>query len=275
MALRIGLPQWQHAAWRKYGLNDLADYAQFFSAVEGNTTFYATPSLNVVQRWHAMTPADFRFCFKFPASISHQSDLQDVTQLLQHFFQAMAPLAEKVQQYWLQLPERFAAVDLPKLWRFLDRLPPDWQFGVEVRHADFFNRGETERALNRGLADRQINRVILDSRAVHKSTSITAAAHEAKRKKPKVPVHAVLTSRDPLIRFVGAEEPALNLKLFADWLPKLQVWQAQCNPILFVHTVDMGKVFELLNQLTDNQMLDACFPRANPATSTPSQASLW
>ena len=273
MALRIGLPQWQHPAWRKYGLYDLADYAQFFASVEGNTTFYATPSLSVVQRWHAMTPEDFRFCFKFPATITHQNDLQDVKQPLQHFFHALAPLAEKIQQYWLQLPARFSATDLPKLWRFLDSLPRIWQLGVEVRHPDFFNRSESERALNRGLADRKINRVILDSRAVHQSTSATNAAHDAKRKKPKLPVHAVLTSNVPLIRFVGAEEQSLNLTLFADWLPKLQDWSAQCEPILFIHTVDMGKVFELLNLFSDQHMLKAVFPQLK--SPPPTQASLW
>lgn len=273
MALRIGLPQWQHPAWRKYGLNDLADYAQLFASVEGNTTFYATPSSNLVQRWHAMTPEDFRFCFKFPSAISHQSNLQNVKQPLQNFFHAMAPLAEKVQQYWLQLPERFSAADLPKLWRFLDGLPKEWQIGVEVRHRDFFSGGERERALNRGLADRHVNRVILDSRAVHQSTSRTAAACEAKIKKPKLPVHAVLTSTVPLIRFVGAEEQSLNLSLFSDWLPKLKDWSVKGDPILFIHTVDMGKVFELLQTLSANQMLNTACPQVVPSQSF--QASLW
>nr|UKE83782.1 hypothetical protein KXZ65_22945 [Pectobacterium sp. PL152] len=35
----IGLPQWQHPAWSRLGLNDLADYSRYFTCVEGNTTF--------------------------------------------------------------------------------------------------------------------------------------------------------------------------------------------------------------------------------------------
>lgn len=42
----IGLPQWQHAAWNRIGLRDLADYSRYFNCVEGNTTFYALP-----KRW--------------------------------------------------------------------------------------------------------------------------------------------------------------------------------------------------------------------------------
>ena len=61
----IGLPQWQHAAWNHIGLRDLADYSRYFNCVEGNTTFYALPKVEIVQRWRDMTGDDFRFCFKF------------------------------------------------------------------------------------------------------------------------------------------------------------------------------------------------------------------
>ncbi|CAI0729159.1 Protein of uncharacterised function DUF72 [Serratia quinivorans] len=46
----IGLPQWQHPAWNRIGLRDLADYSRYFNCVEGNTTFYALPKLEIVQR---------------------------------------------------------------------------------------------------------------------------------------------------------------------------------------------------------------------------------
>lgn len=65
----IGLPQWQHTAWNRIGLRDLADYSRYFNCVEGNTTFYALPKLEIVQRWRDMTTDDFRFCFKFPPEI--------------------------------------------------------------------------------------------------------------------------------------------------------------------------------------------------------------
>ncbi|KFD15393.1 hypothetical protein GTPT_3415, partial [Tatumella ptyseos ATCC 33301] len=96
-------------------------------------------------------------------------------------------------------------------------LPDTFNYGVEVRHPEFFARGEAERALNRGLADRGINRVILDSRAVHASPSRTAAALDAKAKKPKVPVHAVRTADAPMIRFIGSDDVNDSSALFSDW----------------------------------------------------------
>lgn len=72
----IGLPQLQHPAWYKFGLRPLADYARYFNCIEGNTTFYALPSVDSVLRWRDMTSDSFRFCFKFPAIISHQAGLR-------------------------------------------------------------------------------------------------------------------------------------------------------------------------------------------------------
>jgi uncharacterized protein YecE (DUF72 family) len=39
-------------------------------------------------------------------------------------------------------------------------LPQTFTYGVEVRHPAFFNKGETEKALNRGL-HQQIQRLVL------------------------------------------------------------------------------------------------------------------
>ena len=44
----------------------LAGYCAVFNTVEGNTTLYAWPSDDKVQRWASQMPDDFRFCAKFP-----------------------------------------------------------------------------------------------------------------------------------------------------------------------------------------------------------------
>ncbi len=249
MTLRIGLPQWQHPGWKRAGLHTLEDYARHFDCVEGNTTLYALPEPETVLRWRAMTGDDFRFCFKFPATISHSAALKDCQQLTSDFFRRLDPLSARIGEYWLQLPARFAPQQLPQLWAFLEQLPDCFHYGVEVRHPDFFARGEAERALNRGLADRGVNRVILDSRAVHASASTSAASLDAKGKKPRLPVHALCTAQQPMIRFIGSEETADSVALFNDWTPKLLQWQMEHQPLLFIHTPDMGEVFPLLHQL--------------------------
>lgn len=114
----IGLPQWSHPKWVRLGITSLEEYARHFNCVEGNTTLYALPKPEIVTRWYEQTHDDFRFCFKFPATISHQAALRHCDDLSSEFFDRLAPLASRIGQYWLQLPATFSARDLPALWHF-------------------------------------------------------------------------------------------------------------------------------------------------------------
>lgn len=157
----VGLPQWSHPKWVRLGITSLEEYARHFNCVEGNTTLYALPKAEIVARWREQTTDDFRFCFKFPATISHQAALRNCGDLTEEFFTRMSPLANRIGQYWIQLPATFGPRDLPALWQFLDALPREFAYGVEVRHPEFFAKGDAEKALNRGLLERSVNRVIL------------------------------------------------------------------------------------------------------------------
>lgn len=81
-----------------------------------------------------------------------------------------------------------------------------------------FAKGEAEQQLNRGLHERNVNRVILDSRPVHSAAATSPAMIDAQQKKPKVPVHAVMTARQPMVRFIGGDDMAHNRELFRVWL---------------------------------------------------------
>ena len=76
-----GLPQWAHPKWVRVGITSLEEYARHFNCVEGNTTLYALPKAGIVSRWYEQTHDDFRFCFKFPATISHQAALRNCDDL--------------------------------------------------------------------------------------------------------------------------------------------------------------------------------------------------
>lgn len=181
----IGLPQWSHPKWMRLGITSLEEYARHFNCVEGNTTLYALPKAEIVTRWQAQTTDDFRFCFKFPATISHQAALRNCDDLVQEFFTRMSPLEARIGQYWLQLPATFSPRDLPALWAFLDALPASFTYGVEVRHPEFFTKSEDEKWFNRGLHERGVNRVILDSRPVHAAVPHSEAIRDASAKNRK------------------------------------------------------------------------------------------
>lgn len=269
----LGLPQWQHPQWKKLGMCTLADYARYFNCVEGNTTLYALPRPEIVQRWHDMTHDDFRFCFKFPATISHQAALRQCDALTRSFFELLEPLAPRLGQYWLQLPAAFGPTDLPTLWAFLDGLPSCFSYGVEVRHPHFFARGEAELALNRGLHQREINRVILDTRGVHAAIPTNAEIIEAQRKKPRLPVHAVMTADRPMVRFIGGDDEAANLRWFQSWLKKLPEWCEQGQPWLFIHTPDVSFAPQLVQYLWP--AMKASLPQLGDMPDWPHQNTLF
>lgn len=271
--LYLGLPQWQHPQWKKLGMSTLEDYARYFNCVEGNTTLYALPRPEIVQRWRAMTHDDFRFCFKFPATISHQSALRQCGDLTDAFFALMTPLADRIGQYWLQLPATFSHADLPALWAFLDTLPAGFRYGVEVRHSSFFAKGEAERDLNRGLQQRGVNRVILDTRGVHSAKPVTPAVVEAQRKKPRLPVHAVITAQDPMIRFIGSDDAAANLQWFKSWLTRLPEWYEKSQPWLFIHTPDIAFAPDLVRYLWPD--IQHALPQAGDIPAWPQQETLF
>ena len=132
----IGLPQWSHPKWVRLGITSLEEYARHFNCVEGNTTLYALPKSDIVARWQAQTTDAFRFCFKFPATISHQAALRNCDDLVQEFFTRMSPLESRIGQYWLQLPATFSPRDLPARGSFSIRsrnpLPTVWKFAIQT-----------------------------------------------------------------------------------------------------------------------------------------------
>ncbi|MGB7801282.1 DUF72 domain-containing protein [Buttiauxella sp.] len=269
----IGLPQWSHPKWGRLGITSLEDYARHFNCVEGNTTLYALPKAETVLRWRAMTGDDFRFCFKFPSTITHQAALRQCGDLTAEFLERLSPLASRIGQYWLQLPAAFGPADLPALWNFLDTLPKEFAYGVEVRHQAFFEKGTDELALNRGLHQRGVNRVILDSRPVHSAKPHNEAIREAQRKKPKVPVHALVTAIHPLVRFIGSDDMQQNLALFDVWLKTLPKWEQKTTPYLFLHTPDIGEVQDLVHTLWPG--LQHAFPAIGNEPAIPKQNSLF
>ena len=145
MHFRLGCAVWGYKDWvgdlfppGSRNNEFLALYSRRLTTVEGNTTFYATPNPEVVQRWAAETPETFRFCFKLPREVSHDGALAEKVALTQEFVERMAPLGERLGPFFLQLPPGYRADKLGDLERWLAAWPAEYQLAVEVRHADWY-----------------------------------------------------------------------------------------------------------------------------------------
>ncbi|KII77078.1 DUF72 domain-containing protein [Vibrio renipiscarius] len=246
LPIRLGLTMWSHNQWQQgfYGSSTkpaerLEKYTQVFHTVEGNTTFYATPSPQTVRNWHAASHDDFKFTFKLPQAITHQQMLKGCQAQLKDFMQVMSPLHERIGQWTIQLPAAFTPADLPTLQKFCALFPPNFPLGVEVRHLGFFAKNDDEKRLNQWLIESGIDRIIMDSRPVFSAEPINDVIIDAQKKKPRVPVHAISTANHPMIRFIGHPELDANMALFKPWLAKLPEWIRQGKqPYLMVHTPD-------------------------------------
>lgn len=115
--------------------------------------------------------------------------------------------------------------------------------------------------------------VILDSRPVHAAVPHNEAIIDAQRKKPKVPVHAVMTASNPMVRFIGSDNMPQNQALFAVWLQTLAKWEQTATPYLFLHTPDIAQAPELVDALW--QALRDVAPSIGDAPTIPQQSSLF
>ncbi|WP_198919791.1 DUF72 domain-containing protein [Pseudomonas chlororaphis] len=247
----LGCPSWSENAWREYLYPESARptdflglYCQVFNAVEGNTTFYARPAEATVQRWAQTMPEHFRFTAKFPGDISHGGDLREQLGAAESFLQLLSPLGERVSPLWLQLPASFTPQRLAELAGFIDGL--ERPLAVEVRHRDFFAKGDAERMLNRLLLDRGVERICLDPRALFSCTSSEPSVLHAQSKKPKVPPRPAAFTQFPQVRFIGHPQLEANDPFLVPWIDKVAGWiEEGRTPYIFLHTADNRLAAEL------------------------------
>lgn len=118
----------------------LSYYATQFDTLEVDATFYRIPAISTVKGWYAKTPPNFLFALKTPQEITHERVLVDAQTVMTEFLRSTEPLAEKLGVILLQFPyfnkKAFAspAEFLARLRPFLEKLPKETRFAVEVRN---------------------------------------------------------------------------------------------------------------------------------------------
>ena len=118
--IHVGVPIWNHAPWvgnfYPEGVTSgdlLREYAKQLNTVEVNSTFYAVPGEELFKKWKDSVPADFRFCPKFPKSVSHSLDGKHPD--LKLFAERVLSLEGNLGACFLQLPQYFSMQDKDRL----------------------------------------------------------------------------------------------------------------------------------------------------------------
>lgn len=144
--LHIGTIGWSYNFWKgnfypnkTASKNFLTYYATKFDTVEVDSTFYRIPTEQAVINWKNQTSESFLFSFKFPRAITHIKMLKDCERETNLFLERTKLLEEKLGPLLLQFPPSFGIKHLSVLSDFLQKLPKDNRYVVEVRDEAFFN----------------------------------------------------------------------------------------------------------------------------------------
>lgn len=171
MSLHIGTSGWSYPSgqgtWngvfyparRPRGFDELAYYAEHFSTVEVNSTFYRQPDPAMVTSWLNRTPSTFSFSVKLFQKFTHPemyvkrhrtSDWDISLGDLDQFRAGIAPLAarERLLALLIQFPSSFHADDTTQgyLAWLLSKLH-DYPLAVELRHRSWSDQQDATRSL--------------------------------------------------------------------------------------------------------------------------------
>jgi uncharacterized protein YecE (DUF72 family) len=242
MSLYLGCPIWGAKAWvgnffpaGTKQRDFLAVYSRRLNTVEGNTTFYATPNIEIIERWRDETRPGFKFCFKFPQVISHRKRLQNCEAETAEFVDRLRRLGDRRGPSFLQLPPSFGGKQLPLLEAYLAAWPRDLECAVEPRHADFF--GKDEAAFDALLRRYHAARCVFDTSALASyPQSDQNAIREAREQKPKFPVRTTRTASFAFVRYLCHPDVDANRAWLSEWAARTSDWlKAGDDAYFFFH----------------------------------------
>jgi len=212
----VGASKWGERSWMgKIYPNKTKDtallpfYSKSFNTVEFGPTFYNIHTADELTRWvqQVADSPDFKFCPKFPQTITHVRRLVNATDQTAKFYQSLAAFGNHLGPMLLQLGENFSPKSFPQLKAYLEALPRSIKVNVEVRHKDWFANTSNRSDLFELLSSLNIGAVISD----------TSGRRDA--------VHMELTTSGVMIRFVGNNLVPSDYTRMDEWVERLKVWK--------------------------------------------------
>lgn len=224
--VRVGTSGWAYRHWlgrlyprRLPSTQALAHFACRFPAVEVNSTYYRLPEARSFDAWRGAAPPGFRFAVKMPGSVTHDKRLVDAEDETRDFLDRCRRLGDRLGVVLVQLPPGFHA-DVPLLERYLDALPRDVRFAVELRHRSWFERDVRDLLAARGVAF-----VVHDYN--RKGSPVWATAG-----------FAYLRLHGPTGRYRGSYDAETLLQ----WAEQVKAWAAQgLETFVFFNNDERGK----------------------------------
>jgi len=144
MALQVGTSGFDYRDWRgafyprfiRAG-DRLAFYAEHFTSVELNVTFYRMPPADAFRGWRDAVPDDFRFAVKASRYLTHILRLADPEGPVDYLMERASLLGDRLGVVLVQLPPSLE-LDPERLDRTLRAFAGRVPVAVEPRHRSWF-----------------------------------------------------------------------------------------------------------------------------------------
>jgi uncharacterized protein YecE (DUF72 family) len=156
--LRVGTSGYNYPEWKGTFYPEalsaakmLPYYAERFSTVEINYTFYRAPTAKILQGWDRSTPDEFRLTLKAPKRITHDARLKDCADDVRRFVDTASTLGPKLGVLLFQLPP-YLKKDVARFDAFLEAVSPGVRAAFEFRHVSWLDDEIYARLRARNLA---------------------------------------------------------------------------------------------------------------------------
>ncbi|MBS1665849.1 MAG: DUF72 domain-containing protein [Bacteroidetes bacterium] len=248
-SIYLGCAKWGRKEWigKIYpkGTKDaqfLDHYVQHYNTIELNATHYKIYSPAEIAKWAAKAQGkNFKFCPKFVNSISHYSGFNNVDYLTTSFLEGVLAFGENLGPIFLQVSEKYSPNQRDKLFKYLQSLPKDLQFFLEVRHPDWFSNKAIRTELFDLLRSLKMGAVITD----------TVGRRDC--------AHMELSIPKTFIRYVSNSLHASDYTRIDAWVERMKFWldNGMQELYFFMHMHDEAFSPELTVYLVD-KMNAAC-----------------
>ena len=187
--------------------NFLDHYVRHYNSIELNATHYKIYGANGIAKWAAKADGkDFLFCPKMYQGVTHRGSLKGKDFITTEFFRGVVAFEKHLGPIFIQLSDVFSPKRKQELFDFLQSLPKDLQFFLEVRHPDWFSKQAIRDELLATLTSLNIGFVITD----------TSGRRDC--------AHMYLTIPKAFIRYVGNSLHETDYRRIDAWIERMKYW---------------------------------------------------
>ena len=239
----LGCAKWGRTEWigKIYPLKTkekdfLEHYVQHYNSIELNATHYKIYGATGISKWAEKAAGkDFIFCPKMYQGVTHRGSLKGKDFITSEFFRGIIAFEKHLGPIFVQVSDSFSPKRRDELFNFLNSLPKDLQFFLELRHPDWFAKEEIKNDLFATLRQMNMGAVITD----------TSGRRDC--------AHMHLPINKAFIRYVGNSLHSTDFTRTDEWIERIKYWinNGLEDLYFFMHMHDEAYSPELTVYLVD------------------------